>query len=147
MVMAVFGSGSLSTERLKKVFPSFGISEKSISLSLSLSIFAQFVRDRFLVACFLIVRAFSQQFDLAGSIQPLKVWFAQDPDDVDPSARPSKDDAIVSRSQTIKTFLIALQFLDSLSIWDWIVCESGAVSDDLGSDLPWELVEVVLRLF
>jgi hypothetical protein len=89
-----------------------------------------------LVVWFFIARAFPQLFDLAQSIQPLKVWFAQYADDVDSSARPSKNDAIVSRSQTIKTFLIALQFLDSLSIRDWIVCESGAVSDDLGGDLP-----------
>jgi hypothetical protein len=146
MVTAVLDSGSLSTAHLKKALPNSGISEKSISLSVSASILAQFVRDRFLVVCFFIARAFPQSFDLARSIQPLKVWFAQYADDVDSSARPSKDDAIVSRSQTIKTPLVALQFFDSLSIRNGIVCESGAVSDDLGGDFPWKLVEVVLRL-
>src|SRR5207244_4848197 len=52
MVTAVFGSGSLSTARLKNAFPCSGISEISISMSLSASILAQFVRDRFLVVGF-----------------------------------------------------------------------------------------------
>jgi hypothetical protein len=67
MVTAVLDLGSLSTAYLKEALPSSGISEKSISLSLSASILAQFVRDRFLVVRFFIAKAFSQ-FDLARSI-------------------------------------------------------------------------------
>ena len=52
MVTAVFGSGSLSVVRLKKTLPSSGMSGKSIPRSLSVSILAHFVRDRFLVVCF-----------------------------------------------------------------------------------------------
>jgi hypothetical protein len=54
MVTAVFDAGSLKTARLKKTLLSSGISEKSISPSLSTSIFAQSVRDHFLVVRLLI---------------------------------------------------------------------------------------------
>lgn len=145
MVTAVYVSGNPKAAYLKKALLSSGISEESIALSLRTSSFPRFVHDRFGIVCGIIAEHFLNSF-LPPLIQPLKVWLAQYPDDVDSSASSSKDDAVVSCSQTIKVFLVALQFLDSLSIRDWIACESGAVSDDLSGDLLWELVEVVLRL-
>jgi len=80
------------------------------------------------------------------SIGPLEIGLAQHPRNIDSSARPLEDYAIISSPKPVEVLFVALQFLDALAIRNRVVRETSTIGKNLIRDLGWLFVEVVLRL-
>lgn len=84
---------------------------------------------------------------MARSVGLLKVWLAQNADDIDAGSGPFEHHPIVAGSQPVQIDFISLQLLDSFSVRNSIVRKAGVVGENLMGDLVREGIEVALGLF
>ncbi len=79
-------------------------------------------------------------------VRLLKIRLAQDAHNIDPGPRPRKDDSIVARAQSIERIFEPVQLLNPFSVWNRIVGQPSAISEDLFGYPVGESIEVSLSV-